>query len=325
MRWYYHSLSIVSIFLIALFISTSSAFGALSADDPAIQKCALCHKGDIAKFIPSTHAKVFAAGKGMVDGLNACEQCHGLGDTHIANARAHMVDKQIDRSLIRSLGKNTPLSPDELNGVCLGCHQDNKNQMLWNISTHAANGVTCISCHTGPDAVLPIKVINDAPTPSIGANPVTTLCGSCHTQKRASMMRTSHMPIREGKLACDDCHDPHGGVGPASLRQQSVNDNCYSCHAEKRGPMVWEHPPVRENCTTCHDSHGTNNPKMLKAREPYLCQQCHMANYHPSTLYNADGLPSTGATAKQSMYHGCTNCHPMVHGSNHPSGPRFTR
>ena len=32
------------------------------------------------------------------------------------------------------------------------------------------------------------------------------------------------------------------------LKEASVNDNCYKCHAEKRGPFLWEHPPVRENC-----------------------------------------------------------------------------
>jgi predicted CXXCH cytochrome family protein len=59
------------------------------------------------------------------------------------------------------------------------------------------------------------------------------------------------------------------------VKADSVNDACYSCHADKRGPFVWEHPPVRENCVNCHDAHGSHHDKMLNARMPFLCQRCH--------------------------------------------------
>ena len=73
-------------------------------------------------------------------------------------------------------------------------------------------------------------------------------CFQCHKDKRAEIFRSAHMPIREGKIICTNCHNPHGTATEALLKENSVNDNCYKCHAEKRGPFLFEHAPVRENC-----------------------------------------------------------------------------
>jgi predicted CXXCH cytochrome family protein len=56
------------------------------------------------------------------------------------------------------------------------------------------------------------------------------------------------------------------------LKQRSVNDNCYGCHADKRGPFLWEHVPVIEDCTACHRPHGSIHPGMLALRGPMFCQ-----------------------------------------------------
>jgi predicted CXXCH cytochrome family protein len=53
------------------------------------------------------------------------------------------------------------------------------------------------------------------------------------------------------------------------LLEATVNDTCYQCHAEKRGPFLWEHAPVREDCTNCHSPHGSTQPSLLKARTPW--------------------------------------------------------
>jgi hypothetical protein len=46
---------------------------------------------------------------------------------------------------------------------------------------------------------------------------------------------------------------------------------------------------------------------------------------HPGGLLTAENVP-TGATPDERLANrGCTNCHSQVHGSNHPSGPRFHR
>ena len=49
----------------------------------------------------------------------------------------------------------------------------------------------------------------------------------------------------------------------AMIKADSVNDLCYKCHAEKRGPYAFEHPPFPENCLNCHEIHGSNLSEFL--------------------------------------------------------------
>jgi DmsE family decaheme c-type cytochrome len=103
-----------------------------------------------------------------------------------------------------------------------------------------------------------------------------------------------------------------------------VDEACASCHAEKRGPVLWEHAPVSENCTTCHDAHGSNNDRMLVAKQPFLCQRCHVTSRHPPTIY--DGTVMATSTSANKMYgRSCVVCHQNIHGSNSPSGKAFLR
>ena len=196
---------------------------------------------------------------------------------------------------------------------CQTCH-DKGNQLLWTGSEHQQENLSCDSCHKAhqqKDLVL-------------GKQESEKICLSCHTQVQSELHLPSRHPIAEGKTACTDCHNPHGGIGHAALRQVSVNDNCFSCHADKRGPFLWEHPPAAEDCTLCHKPHGSVNEPLLTARGPALCQQCHAAAFHLSQPYGSEGLP--GGSANQNLLgKNCLNCHSQIHGSNHPSGARLTR
>jgi DmsE family decaheme c-type cytochrome len=125
------------------------------------------------------------------------------------------------------------------------------------------------------------------------------------------------MPLREGKMTCSDCHNPHGSATEAMLRQDSINDNCYKCHAEKRGPFLFEHLPVRENCDNCHDPHGSVNEAMLKLSRPRLCGECHTFDHGPNVAGGVGNLFNVGRA--------CNNCHTAVHGSNSPSGALLLR
>jgi DmsE family decaheme c-type cytochrome len=151
---------------------------------------------------------------------------------------------------------------------------------------------------------------------------VLETCASCHQQRKAQSARAGHMPLGEKKMECTSCHNPHGSPNPKLLLASSTNETCFSCHAEKRGPFMWEHPPVVENCSNCHDPHGSNQPKMLKVSRPRLCQQCHGgASGHPtgpkSLTVNSDLV--------MLLNRQCANCHVDIHGSNHVSGKFFTR
>ena len=133
------------------------------------------------------------------------------------------------------------------------------------------------------------------------------------------------MPVREGALGCSSCHNVHGTGNVRLLKAgQSVTEFCVTCHAEKRGPFLWEHAPVTEDCLTCHDAHGTNNERMLKTKVPFLCQRCHVTSRHPPTVYDGFVL-ATSASANRLVGTGCVVCHMQIHGSNAPSGKYLHR
>jgi len=197
----------------------------------------------------------------------------------------------------------------ENNAICLGCH-DKGDRALWRSSTHETRGLACTNCHS--------VMKNLTPKHQLAKATEIDTCFQCHKNKRAEIWRSSHMPIREGKMTCSNCHNPHGSFGDSLLKEATSNDNCYKCHAEKRGPFLWEHAPVRENCLNCHDPHGSNNDFLLKISRPRLCQQCHSALVgHPANPRNPSSVYAIGRE--------CQNCHSQHHGSNSPAGARFQR
>jgi DmsE family decaheme c-type cytochrome len=214
--------------------------------------------------------------------------------------------------------------PAEVNATCLTCHEKG-HQRTFAGSVHDRRDVACTSCHSVhsfKSVRAQLKTEKDAET-----------CFTCHQQIRAKGLRTSHHPVREGKMSCGDCHDPHDGTRPKMLKTDWVTDTCLTCHTEKRGPFLWEHAPVRENCALCHDPHGSNHDKMLVAKQPFLCQRCHLNTRHPGTLYDGANTATgsvTGGTgvptvSNRAVEHACKNCHQNVHGGNAPSGPYLGR
>jgi DmsE family decaheme c-type cytochrome len=118
--------------------------------------------------------------------------------------------------------------------------------------------------------------------------------------------------VNEGLVKCTDCHNQHGGFLSRQVRATSGQDAlCFKCHAEKAGPFVFEHQPVKvEGCMACHSPHGSSNPRLLKRSQVnLLCLECH-------TL-SGGGLAPAGPNHDQSQkYQACTLCHVAVHGSN---------
>jgi predicted CXXCH cytochrome family protein len=84
---------------------------------------------------------------------------------------------------------------------------------------------------------------------------------------------------------------------------------------------VFEHAPSRDGCVTCHDPHGSSNERMLVVKTPMLCQRCHVATRHPSTIYDQALINTSVRVYARS----CVTCHTNMHGSNHPSGRFFIR
>ncbi len=277
--------------------------------------CLKCHDEYPVKNIFQT-PHVQKADKRTPFAAHECESCHGASPDHLIEPpKKDQGEKHKPPHLVFGLkSKNYKVSSvDDQNKVCLGCHESGI-RMHWRGSQHQSGDVPCAACHAIHQPKDPVLVKTDQ----------AEVCFACHTDKRAQLRRRSRHPIREGKVVCADCHNPHGSAGRTLLVKNTVNETCYQCHAEKRGPFLWEHQPVREDCTNCHNPHGSTQQRMLVQRTPFLCNNCHSERFHPSTLRDGSGLPPVGADNRL-LGKGCLNCHSKIHGSNHPSGPRFTR
>jgi len=275
--------------------------------------CARCHDAQDRHFANTLHAKVFRQNPRTQAERQVCEACHGPGSNHARNP----VDRRALIGFTKEWG--TPVATQ--NGQCLHCHEG-EQRLHWPGSTHASYGLGCSDCHNPMARVSASGLLMRAT--------ISETCMSCHQQQRAEFRRRSHMPLPEGKISCADCHSPHGSPTRPLLKADSVNEVCYACHAEKRGPMLWEHAPVRERCTSCHLPHGSNHDKLLVAARPYLCQQCHNASAgHSGQFFRADQTAAAalqgGTQSPRVIGRACQNCHTQVHGSNHPSGARFQR
>jgi DmsE family decaheme c-type cytochrome len=245
-------------------------------------------------------------GKGQLQ----CEACHGPAGDHTKR-----VKKGETRPPVIRFGRDSAAPVSVQNGMCLGCHEKSMASD-WHTGPHDAAKVSCASCHDSHvrrDAVLSRHTQAD-------------VCYTCHVATRVQFQKPYAHPVRQGKVACSDCHAPHGSTADKQLVKATLNQTCYECHADKRGPFLWEHAPVAENCSSCHSPHGASNPGMLKSRGPVLCQSCHSQQGHPSIAYGPSGLPGGGGSPVSSLALGnCMNCHSQVHGSNHPSGATLTR
>jgi DmsE family decaheme c-type cytochrome len=283
--------------------------------------CLECHEHAAQHASMGVHAAAFRSNPRNSRQGEVCEACHGPGSKHAEGAW--------DRSLIIGFTRNWGTPVAKQNAQCLSCHQG-AQRVNWVRSTHDVNGVACADCHN------PME--KNSVTGALVRNSISETCYTCHPQQRAEFLRRSHMPLPEGKMSCEDCHNPHGSPTRPLLKTDTINELCYQCHAEKRGPFIWEHAPVRENCANCHLPHGSNNDKLLITPRPFLCQQCHDPSVgHPGNFYNnsqtaesagaaqASGILAVNLQSQRIIGRACQNCHTQIHGSNHPSGARWQR
>jgi len=284
--------------------------------DAEATDCLDCHDEDskypVLSILATQHA-VKADSRSPLAQTHECQTCHGP-------SAAHMEDESVPPAIV--FGPEAPAGPQ--NEVCLGCHQGGA-RINWQGSVHASANVACVSCHSVHVKEDRVMAVDRRPDTPIHRPTQMMVCFQCHKDKRADIHKASSHPLRDGLIDCSDCHNTHGSMGPSNLRKPTINETCYTCHAEKRGPFAWEHAPVAENCTNCHTPHGSNHPTLLVARVPQLCQRCHAEGFHPSTAY---GGPDVGMMPVIDLHVGqqsCLNCHYEVHGSNHPSGSRLSR
>jgi DmsE family decaheme c-type cytochrome len=280
-----------------------AGFGNAYAVGPGADVCKGCHEDKAASYEASVHGQ-----KGNLRGpANAgeCSTCHGDATAHVSAGGGRGVGG------IKNPGGKM-MDANDKNATCLACHAGGSKRTHWTGSTHQTRGTACTSCHT---MHTKDKVLTKLTQPEV--------CFACHKQQRMEVNQTFRHPILEGKVSCSDCHNPHGSIGRALMKRDSVVETCYQCHAEKRGPFVHPHDPVTEDCALCHNPHGTVADSMLKVRPPFLCHQCHtphggnVASLRGQTGQAATITGKSGVNITQGR--GCMNCHTQIHGTNNPS------
>jgi DmsE family decaheme c-type cytochrome len=214
--------------------------------------CRTCHPGVWLNFYKNPHARSLQAGTEAPE-KTGCESCHGPGAAHVA----------------ANGGKTTivafsTLAPRDILDNCLRCHGNDMARVNVRRSSHTESGVVCTSCHSIHQAATPRYLL---------AKIQRDVCYTCHSAVRAQFEMPVHHRVNEGAIQCTDCHNPHGAFVPTwrmaarpRLVSQAVGNEepCLKCHADKRGPFVFEHPSVRiDGCETCHVPHGSTNAKLL--------------------------------------------------------------
>ncbi|WP_167496467.1 DmsE family decaheme c-type cytochrome [Desulfopila sp. IMCC35006] len=292
-----------------LWLSCTLASSATTDPEPAVEKtgfigaetCKDCHETQYASYAKSVHFKPSIKGPQSQD---ACETCHGAGAMHVEKGGGRGVD-------IFTFDKNT--DPLAKSARCLTCHGKTPDMDFWDLGVHNRNDVSCDSCH-------------DLHTASGSQKPKEPeVCFGCHRDIKVAANKRSHHPIIEGKVSCSSCHFPHGSLSKAMVKADDPQQLCYTCHADKRGPYVYEHPPVAENCLTCHTTHGSIHEKLLTEKVPNLCQDCHDWQRHPGTPYDSKTAFTGQSPSNRYFGRSCLNCHGAIHGSNTFENNALTR
>ncbi|MBI2569983.1 MAG: DmsE family decaheme c-type cytochrome [Candidatus Schekmanbacteria bacterium] len=299
-----------TIALVHLF--TMSAATAADDEYAGDKSCLECHEAEYNSYQRSQHA--VTADPRTPASEHGCESCHGPSKKHADN------DGELNVGGLVGFGERAAASAETKSSMCINCHSSSAKLAMWPGSTHMGNGVTCSNCHNPH---------TDNPK-SLKYETAEEVCSGCHANVGFDFQRVSHHPVPEGQIGCNDCHNPHGTSNDKLLVGTTTNETCYTCHADKRGPFLWDHSPVTEACTTCHTPHGSSHDQLLAEKAPLLCQRCHSNSRHPGTLYalNADTTANDSVYVSlnnRAIYRGCVNCHSAIHGSNHPSGKTLAR
>ena len=271
-----------------------AAPAAKAVEEPA---CVACHDAQGKSFPGNPHTRIGGAEYGKAGvGDTPCSSCHGAGAKHMESSGE-------DKSDIRVFKGRAGAD------FCLTCHTSNKPHASYQTGIHASTEVVnCLSCHSihssePKEAHLLIKRSSE-------------VCANCHAPQAASFRNKpfAHR-IGRGGMECASCHEPHGLAKEKGLRLTRYGESpCLNCHAEKRGPFVFEHVnQVVGTCTSCHEAHGSsNNKRLIRATVANLCLECH-STLSSNTL---GSQPPAFHNISLPRYQNCTTCHVAVHGSN---------
>src|SRR5262245_7723912 len=178
---------------------------ALQAGYVGSDTCLLCH--DQEETLKNT-AHGQAKNPRSPAAMHGCESCHGPGQAHIDDdAKGH-------------IRKFSQIRPGETNETCLTCHNRGKHAG-WEGSAHERRELACTSCHSVHAPV--------SSSYQLVKQTETQVCATCHRLQVVKTERAvAHMPVREGKMTCSSCHNPHGSISnvKALKNGSSIAESC---------------------------------------------------------------------------------------------------
>lgn len=289
--------------------------------------CSECHAAEAARYELTAHSKTNLMKAGIDQ--RGCEACHGPArghvDFYLNIQKLNEAGKEDEATaLMNDTAKATAAKLLSFNGVssaqssaiCLKCHEGSQGiseeRFNFRRSEHFRHGVSCNDCHSSHEPKRTEFLLKDSEP---------NMCYQCHADQKASFAKPFHHKVPEGGMKCSDCHNQHGGFMGKSLRNSVNGDSaCVKCHADKQGPFVYEHAPIKvEGCQACHTPHGSTNPKLLTRNiVKFLCLECHSNTpgiIDPEGTGIGPGTPSFHDITNP-RYANCTVCHFEIHGSN---------
>lgn len=247
--------------------------------------CLECHDG-MAETLLNTPHELTVTSTGTASITVSCGNCHD-------GWQAHIEDPSTD-----NISVGSRLTPDKQAELCGRCHLTPHQMAVSTDDPHARAYLSCSSCHS----------VHGNPNRKLVTDNTDNYCASCHTVTMMQFKQRSAHPLESGNIRCIDCHSLES-IGRTEFTI-GYDQRCQSCHEEKYGPYLYEHPVTYNHlvqggsCTECHEPHGSVNDRLLTQPGKTLCLYCH--GTPPGHLTSHGGLAAR---------RDCVDCHSEIHGS----------
>jgi hydroxylamine dehydrogenase len=184
-----------------------------------------------------------------------------------------------------SYSQKTPLSKE--GKACIECHNELSPSFVkeWQLSSHAAKGVDCFTCHKA-DKADPDAMDHNGFTIAILVTPKD--CGRCHAKEVQEMTNSHHAKAGDILNSLDNY------LGEVLGGPEAVAVGCLQCHGAKVKVLAggkldinsWPNTGIgrinpdgsKGSCSACHTRHRFSR---AQAREPQTCGKCHLGPDHP--------------------------------------------
>jgi predicted CXXCH cytochrome family protein len=299
-----------------------------------------------AQSIVTTKHNLSVSGPGTVKAITETEICLFCHTPHNSRPVAPLWNRN-DPGLNYTLYSSSTLQalpgqPDGTSILCLSCH-DGTIALGSVISRSSAINMTASNFIPSGVSNLTQNLRNDHPISFIYNSALATTDG----QLKDPLSITTPVALKNGKVQCTSCHDPHKNIISDFLLATSQNSNlCNSCHQRTywtasshntstktwngTAPDPWPFTDpsmitVAQNaCESCHNPHNSgSNIMLLKYQaEESNCLDCHNGNAATKNISAQFAKPykhnisnytnihvANEATQVTTMHVECVDCH----------------